>query len=262
MKHWKRVVFPGSLLVVLIAGLAGCPSSNNNPSSSPQQPVTVQEVYGTITYTGSKGTVGANNPLVISPCATPSFESGLYGVPDSVTSNGVTYVVNPSTDPFFVTAYFAAVTLPSVSGGIPRQGDPYYNFVTGSCNSATTYSLYATYSDLHQDISFGDYCLMSGVSGGVTYTGSYNTATYPVIVGLYKDSAYTTLEDNPGSLALFTNNSVYNIASKGTTDYLEAFVSLNGTDVITTGDPYLRYGAITPSPTLKVNLAFNDSTTY
>ena len=258
MKRLKSFRFLAVLLLACFSlWMAGCPAKNT-PVTPPSYPV--QQVYGVMTYSGSKAVVSSTNPLVINPGPAPTFNSNLYGVGTTITSNSVTYFVSPESRPFFVTVYLAAVTLPCDTSSSPRQGDPYCLF-SSSCSSPTTYNGYGPGSDLFQNITFGDNCLMSGVSGTVNYTGSYNTSTYPIVVELFKDSGYTTL-DSPGYEYMNCNDTGYNLESQLSTAYLEVFVSLNGTDTIATGDPYLRYGTVTPSPTLLVNLTFNNSTIY
>jgi hypothetical protein len=145
---------------------------------------------------------------------------------------------------------------------LPHQGDPYFVYDGSSCGVSIPITVTAP-GTLPINVSFGDSCRFNGVSGSVTYTGSSSVSNLKgIVVALYTDAAYTTL-DSTAQEYLTCNQTPFSLGTlSGTTEYLQVFLDLAGTRSPKTGDPYIQYGAVTPSTALTVNLTFNDSTKF
>ncbi len=253
------------ILSVVAVGLSAC-NSQSTPAAPAPNPYTVS---GTLTYTGSLGSVSNTHRMAVELNAAASFTPKSGDQYQQNTANGAAYSLNPfSLGTYYLIAFYGAVSLPCepLTAGqepTPHQGDPYYFYNGTPCGTATPLTLTGAQPKVSVSISFDDTCLLGGVSGSLSYTGSHTvSATNGVVVLLYKDSGYAT-RDNLAYDFLTCNSTTYNLASHASSaEYLMAFLDLAGTGLPATGDPYIKFGTITPSPTLTQNLTFGDSTIY
>lgn len=262
---WTQAASSLIVLFIIVAGLGAC-NSQSAPSAPAPNPYTVS---GTLTYSGSLGSVSNTKRIVAELNASASFTPASGDQYQQNTVNGASYSLNPfSLGTYNLIAFYGAVNLtcePPTTGQepTPHQGDPYYFYNGTPCATATPLTLTGAQPKVTVPISFDDTCLLGGVSGSLSYTGSHTvTSSNGIVVLLYKDSSYAT-RDNLAYDYLTCNSTSYNLASHGTSaEYLMAFLDLAGTGIPATGDPYIKFGSITPSPTLTQNLTFGDSTIY
>ena len=259
---WPRFFNFLFMVALVAAGISACDSKK-----TPDAPVTRPYVVnGTLTYTGSLAAVSNSNHVEVVLKSTPDLNPGSDDLFVHSATNGVTYTLYPyNIGTYYLVAFMGALNepcLPTVAGNAPTplQGDPYYFYNGGSCGTATPLTITAGQPSASITISFDDTCLLNGVSGTVSYTGSHSVSgNNGIVVILYQDSAYTN-RDTLSYNYLSCNNTTYNVGTNsGSTMYLMTFLDLAGTGLPATGDPYVKFGAITPSPTLNQNLTFSDS---
>ncbi len=254
---------PGGVFALMVLINVSC--SSPAPSVGPQPNPFI--FSGALTYTGSLGTVDSTHNLAIEMNSSPAFRtSGAFKKSNAVNGDG--YLLGmPGAGVYYLLAFFrSSIPACDVYGSsgfpIPHQGDPYFIYDGSLCGGSTPITVSAPVT-LPINVSFDDSCLLNGVSGTIAYGGtSIVSSSQGIYVALYTDSAYVNL-DFVAQEYLTCNSTNYSLGSlSGSTEYLQAFLDLAGTGKPAPGDPFVQYGPITPSPTLNVNLAFNDTTKF
>ena len=222
-----------------------CPS-NNTPTITPTPS---NRLTGTVTYTGSIGSVGPGSPILLLLTDDPTFNGGPK-VFSMATTNGGNYTIGV---PFSGT-YYLAFFLDLNGNGKNDQGEPYQFYSNQSgLSSLTSISISGnTILNLTLDSSY----LFSGIGGNINYTGAGTVSNNSrLIVDSYADPGLNVKTGD--SARVNTNNSHYSISFFDSfTRYLKAFLDLNGNDNPDPGEPYQIFAykgdppadACTPSP--------------
>jgi len=218
--------------------------------------------YGSVSYTGS-GTVGGNHLIyVFGGTGFNCFSSntGTYNL--GTNWAGITGVY----------AYFDLNGLCNVLAPSPVPGMRYTS--TGVCsNPVVVYDYPVTLSGpigttvVGPAVTLDDSCSYSGVYGTVNYTGSLGTVGLcrRIYIQAFSDAGYSV--SLPENAVVSQNNVPYNFVSNYTTGqsglspiYVQAFFDVDGNGILSSGDPYLNLGQVSPtSDGLLLNINFADS---
>jgi hypothetical protein len=215
-------------------------------------------ITGTLNYAGSDVSITTGHPAIIYWSTSSDGSSPTLGA--TVTSNGGSYGISlPSAGTYYLIAAIGAANDPPCESLYSFQGG-IYQFYGGSCSSSTAINV--TGNTTGANFSFGDSCgQLTGVSGGVTYTGSLATIsnTNAICIENFSDATYSTRVGPEYNVRC--NDTTYSFGTGGTSPlYQEAFVVLDGNYAgPDAGDPYIQLGPFTPSTSVVVPITFNDA---
>jgi hypothetical protein len=180
-----------------------------------------------------------------------------FGNPVSANSGPFTIVV-PSAGSYGLFAFVDLSNAPACQIPNLTQGAVFTNY--GGSSPAT---VAVSGNSTGINFSFNDTAgQITGISGGVTYSGGLGTvsSTHPIGILCYQDSGYTTLDGSGDPTYITCNNTTYSChIPSNPSDYILAFYDLAGTGFIAAGDPYIKLGQITPTTTLIQNITFGDT---
>jgi Leucine-rich repeat (LRR) protein len=215
-------------------------------------------ISGSVTYAGSLTSVTTGHPIELVCSTSPDFLAGTFTAA-SVNVNGGNFSFPVSaTGIYYLLSMVGTANTPPCQLSLLTQGSVFQYY--GICNVPTAIEVQGG-SPAALNLSFGDTCgRETGVSGGITYTGSLATvsATHNLIVRAYSDPGYS----NPiGPMNRVTcNNTTYSlIIGQPTAGFLQAFVDLNNDGNLDPGDPYINLGAFLSSVTATMPVSFGDS---
>jgi len=227
-------------------------------------PGTGYSISGSVSYTGSLASVSSGDPIVVLCSNSSNLGVTQYVAYSTINSAIGSYnLAVPSPGNYYVIAFVGTSNPPQcqdfnlscIGVNVSTQGA-----LEGAYGGGSLTPINVTGGSTGINFSFDDTNQETGVSGGVTYTGSLGgvSNTHPIVILDYSDPGYTQPDEEGGPREIDCNSTTYSYHVPSG-DYYLAFYDLQGNGTLSSGDPYVELGAITPSTTATQNILFGDS---
>ena len=249
-----RQTLPGDPLPGGVAQVDVVFGDGPDPTPTPDADLVVS---GTIEYTGARGPVSAERPILMFLSTSPVLD-GAPVAGTLVTENGGAFELGapaPGT-------YYLAYLLDTNGDMSPAVGDPFEVYMDRTTLPGDPLTVPLT----NLTLSFDDTGGLPGVVGTVTYTGSLGpvSADKPILIDTFRDADLTDRLDQQYVVA--NNGDPFSIILLDAGQhYLRAFLDLNKNDVPDPGEPLIIFNGKTappgdpiPADGSMVNISFGD----
>jgi hypothetical protein len=218
--------------MVLLAGALGLPSV----SAAGEDPV----VAGTISYTGARGPVSAERPILLFLSAFPNLAGSPVDAAFVDTNGGAFELRAPAAGD-----YYLGYVLDTDGDAAPAIGDPFAIYLDR--RAAPGDPIAVPKRDLV--LSFDDSGALPGLQGTATYTGALGVVSEdsPIRVEVFRDANLTQRDDQQARLVNNGDPYAFILLDSGPY-YLSAFLDLNDDGDRDVGEPVTVYNGKTGPP--------------